>query len=166
MNTPQAGLHATALQQERKVLHLPTVGAQFTRLAEQAVHEKQSHLVSGSVVEGGSGGAGAEQRQAPTARCMRSADGDSRGGRLLEITWVSAAEIRALTEGGCVERAEPVLSVGESRTGKPHLMIGLCVAACQQKRRVRFGTTERLVNECVEVKQQLQVRRVLAGWFR
>lgn len=51
-------------------------------------------------------------------------------------------------------------------TGKTHLLTGLCVAACRQKRRVRFATAAALVNELVEAKQQLQLRRVLARWER
>jgi DNA replication protein DnaC len=45
-------------------------------------------------------------------------------------------------------------------------MTGLCVAACRQKRRVRFTTTAGLVNELVEAKHQLQLRRVMARWSR
>ena len=40
------------------------------------------------------------------------------------------------------------------------------MAACRQKRRVRFITTAGLVNELVEAKHQLQLRRVLARWAR
>jgi DNA replication protein DnaC len=40
------------------------------------------------------------------------------------------------------------------------------VAACRQKKRVRFATAAALVNELVEAKHQLQLRRVLARWSR
>ena len=79
---------------------------------------------------------------------------------------ISAAEIRQLAEGGYIERAEPVLLIGDCGTGKTHLMTGLCVAACRQKRRVRFTTAAGLVNELVEAKHQLQLRRVMARWSR
>ena len=46
------------------------------------------------------------------------------------------------------------------------LATGLCVAACRQKRRVRFTTAANLVNELVEAQQQNGVRRVLAKWMR
>ena len=45
-------------------------------------------------------------------------------------------------------------------------MTGLCVAACRQKRRVRFTTAAGLVNELVEAKHQLQLRRALVRWGR
>ena len=51
-----------------------------------------------------------------------------------------------------------------SGTGKTHLLTGLAVAACRQKRRVRFTTAAGLVNELVEAKHQLQLGRVLARW--
>lgn len=79
---------------------------------------------------------------------------------------VTAAKMRDLSEGGYIERAEPVLFIGECGTGKTHLLTGLCVAACRQKRRVRFTTAAGLVNELVEAKHQLQLRRVLARWSR
>lgn len=36
------------------------------------------------------------------------------------------------------------------------------LAACRQKRRVRFATAAALINELVKAKQQLQLRRVLS----
>ena len=56
--------------------------------------------------------------------------------------------------------------IGECGTGKTHLATGLCVAACRQKRRVRFTTAANLVNELVEAQQHHGVRRVLARWMR
>jgi len=65
---------------------------------------------------------------------------------------VSAAKMRELAEGGYLERAEPVLFIGNAGRGKTHLLTGLCVAACRQKRRVRFATAAALVNELVEAQ--------------
>ena len=79
---------------------------------------------------------------------------------------VTAAKMRDLAEGGYIERAEPVLFIGECGTGKTHLLTGLCVAACQQKRRVRFATAAGLVNELVEAKDKLELWRVMARWSR
>src|SRR3954464_9270613 len=74
--------------------------------------------------------------------------------------------MRDLADGGYIDRAEPVLLIGDCGTGKTHLLSGLCVAACKQKRRVRFTTAAALVNELVEAKHQLQPRRVMARWSR
>ncbi len=74
--------------------------------------------------------------------------------------------MRELAEGGYIERAEPVIFLGECGTGKTHLLSALCVAACRQRRRVRFTTAAALVNELVEAKNSSQVSRVLARWSR
>src|SRR5450830_2143605 len=71
-----------------------------------------------------------------------------------------------LAGGGYIDRTEPVVLIGDCGTGKTHLLTGLCVAACRQKRRVRFTTAAALVNELVEAKHQLQLRRVMARWSR
>jgi DNA replication protein DnaC len=83
-----------------------------------------------------------------------------------EAPAVSPAQLAELAAGGYIERAEPVVFIGDSGTGKTHLLTGLCVAACRQQRRVRFTTAAGLVNELVEARQQLQLRRVLARWAR
>ena len=77
---------------------------------------------------------------------------------------ISAAKIRELAEGGYIERSEPVVLIGECGTGKSHLATGLCLAACRQKRRVRFTTAAALVNELIDAKQNNQVRRLMARW--
>jgi DNA replication protein DnaC len=56
---------------------------------------------------------------------------------------ISAAQIREFAEGGHIERAEPVLFVGDCGTGKTHLMTGPCVAACRQGRRPSIATPAR-----------------------
>jgi DNA replication protein DnaC len=37
--------------------------------------------------------------------------------------------------------------LGDSGTGKSHLLIGFGIAACEQGRRVRYATAAQLVNE-------------------
>jgi DNA replication protein DnaC len=63
---------------------------------------------------------------------------------------IPAAKIRELAEGGYIDRAEPVVFMGECGTGKIHLATSLCVAACRQKRRVRFTTAVNLASPIAE----------------
>ena len=167
MSTPKAALQATAIQQQCKLLHLPAVGSQCAGLAELAVKEKQGHL---DYLEALLAAELEEREHRLVSRRLREAR-LPRMKTLDEFDFsqspnVSATEIRQLAEGGYIERAEPILFIGDCGTGKTHLMTGLCVAACRQKRRVRFTTTAGLVNELVEAKQQLQLRRVMARWSR
>src|SRR5438046_9046594 len=79
---------------------------------------------------------------------------------------IPAAKIRELAEGGYIERAEPVVFMGECGTGKTHLATGLCVAACRQKRRARFTHAAELVHELVEARPQNAVKRVMGRGLR
>ena len=47
---------------------------------------------------------------------------------------VSPTQVQELAQGGYIERAEPVIFIGDCGTGKTHLLTGLCIAACRQKR--------------------------------
>ena len=77
-----------------------------------------------------------------------------------------ATLIRQLSEGGYIGRTEPVLLLGEAGTGKTHLAIGLAVAACRQRKRVRFTTAAEMVNELVEARHNNELSRVTARWTR
>ena len=167
MSEPLAGLQESVIKQHCKLLHLPTVAGQCARLAEQAEHERQGYLDYLDVLLS----AELEEREKKTiARRIKEA-------RLPKVKTleefdfrqspaVSATKIQELAQGGYIERAEPVVFIGDCGTGKTHLLTGLCVAACRQKRKVRFTTAAGLVNELVEAKQQLQLRRVMARWER
>jgi DNA replication protein DnaC len=160
-------LAETVIKEHCKQRHLPTIAGQCARLAEQAEREHHSYLAYLDVLLQ----AELEERERNTvARRLKDAH-LPRVKTLDEFDFgqapaISPPQIRALAEGGYIERAEPVVLIGECGTGKTHLLTALCVAACRQKRRVRFTTAANLVNELVEAKQQLQLRRVLARWAR
>lgn len=166
MSAPLA-LQEAALRQQCKVLRLPTVASQCVRLAEQAVRHKQTHL---GYLEALLGVEVEERERNTIERRIREAH-LPRLKTLEDFSFeqtprVSAAQIQELAQGGYIERAEPVIFIGDCGTGKTHLLSGLCVAACRQKLRVRFTTAASLVNELAEAKHQLQLRRVLARWSR
>ena len=52
--------------------------------------------------------------------------------------------------------------LGDSGTGKSHLLIGLGVAACEQGRRVRYATAAQLVNELAEAADERRGKGCLA----
>lgn len=55
-----------------------------------------------------------------------------------------------LHTGAYIEKAENVLAIGNSGTGKTHLSIALGMAACQQGQSVLFKTAAQLVHELIE----------------
>ena len=71
-----------------------------------------------------------------------------------------------LCEGGYLSRSEPVIFLGETGTGKTHMATGLAIAACQQRKRVRFTTAAQLVNQLTEAKNKSELNRVTNRWMR
>jgi len=167
MSTHAAMLEVATIGQQCKTLHLPTVAAQCTQLAEQAVRERRTHL---GFLEALLQAELEEREQRLIVRRIREAH-LPRMKTLDEFDFgrnhkVSAQQIHELADGGYIGRAEPVIFIGDSGTGKTHLLTGLAVAACRQKRRVRFATAAAMINELVEAKHQLQLGRALARWAR
>ncbi len=63
-------------------------------------------------------------------------------------------QLATLATGAYLDAGEPVVLLGDSGTGKSHLLIGLGVAACEQGRRVRYVTSAQLVNELAEAADE------------
>jgi DNA replication protein DnaC len=160
-------LQESVVKQHCKLLHLPTVAGQCLRLADEAERGHQGYLgylealLAAEIEEREAGAVVRRIKDAhlPKVKTLEEFD-------FGQAPAISATKIGELAEGGYIDRAEPVVFIGECGTGKTHLLTGLCVAACRQKRRVRFTTTAALVNELVEAKQQLGLHRVLSRWDR
>jgi DNA replication protein DnaC len=167
MSQTSVKLGEMAVRQHCKILHLPTVAGQCLRLADEAERGRQGYLgylealLAAEVEEREANGVARRIAEAhlPKVKTLEEFD-------FSQATAISAARIAELAEGGYIDRAEPVVFIGEAGTGKTHLLTGLAVAACRQRRRVRFTTAAALVNELVEAKAQLALRRVLARWER
>jgi len=167
MKGVDTAMEIQTIQELCKALRMPTVGSQFAKLAEQAVKEKQSHLRYLEVLLA----AEVEEREHRTVQRRLKEAHLPRIKTLEDFNFsqspkVSAPQIRDLAQGNYIEQAEPVIFLGEAGTGKTHLATALCVAACQQKRRVRFTTAAGLVNELVEAQHNNQLSRVLKKYGR
>ena len=57
------------------------------------------------------------------------------------------ATLAHLAGGAWIDAGEPLVLLGDSGTGKTHLLIALGTAAAEQGRRVRYITTAALVND-------------------
>ncbi len=160
-------IQEAAVRQYAKQLRLPTLGNQFARLAEQAVKEKQSHL---SYLEALLEGEVEERERKAIARRIQEARFPAV--KTLEefdfqcAPHIPAALLRSLGEGGYLARKEPIIFLGETGTGKTHLATGLAVAACRQRKRVRFTTAAEMVTELIEAQNQAELNRVRNRWLR
>jgi len=167
MSETHPALRLAAIRQQCKQLQLPAVGAQAGRLAVQADTAHHSHL---AYLEALLGAELDERERRAIDRRLREAH-FPRVKTLEEFDFaeaptIPATTLRTLAEGAYLARAEPVLFLGETGTGKTHLATGLAVAACRQRRRVRFTTAAALVNDMVEAQHQHQLSRVTNRWAR
>ena len=160
-------LLTAAIQEHCRSLRLPAIAAQSERLAVEAARANQPHLAYLAELLS----AEADERERHTiGRRLK----DARLPRMKTLEefdfaatpQVSAKRIQELAAGGYLERAEPVILIGDSGTGKTHLATGLAVAACKQRKRVRFVTAAGLINELVEAQQHNLLSRALQRWTR
>ena len=157
----QPTLRQNVITQHCHVLHLPTVAAQSIPLAEQAERERQPYLsylealLAAELEDRERRSIDRRIKEAHLPRLKTLDEFDFR-----QAPTVSPTQLSELAQGGYLERAEPIVFIGDSGTGKTHLLTALCVAACRQRRRVRFTTAAALVNELVEAKQHCVQRRV------
>jgi len=167
MSAPAIALQQSTIRTYAKQLRLPTLGGQFARLAEEAIKEKQSHV---SYLEALLAAELEEREHNTVTRRLQEAHLPKL--KTLEefefqtAPHISAALIRNLAEGGYLQRSEPIVLLGETGTGKTHLATGLAVAACRQRKRVRFITAAQLVNELGEAKNRSELNRVTQRWTR
>lgn len=165
MKDHNQALEQASIRQYCKAVRTPAIAANFVSLAEQAVKENHTHvryleaLLATECEERDRHAIANRIRDAQMPRIKTLEEFD-----FTQAPQIPAVKIRELADGGYIERKEPIVLIGECGTGKSHLATGLCLAACRQKRRVRFTTAAALVNELVEAKQNVQTRRVMARW--
>jgi DNA replication protein DnaC len=160
-------LQVSQVDEHCKALRLPTVALSFERLAQEAVRGSHTHLqylealLAAEVQERESGAIARRLREARLPRVKALAEFDF--GKAPKL---SPTQIMTLAAGGYLERCEPVIFLGDCGTGKTHIATSLCVAACRQRKRVRFTTAAGLVNELLEAQHENQLGRALTRWSR
>lgn len=167
MNGTRQQLTAAMIAQCAKRLRLPTLARESTRMAEQAVKENWGPLeYVAALLE-----TEVEQRDRHVAEHRIKDARFPQVKTMDEIDFqvaphLPAGLLRKLAEGDYLHKSEPVLLVGDAGTGKTHLATALAVAACHQRKRVRFTTTAELVTELVESQERGELGRVVARWSR
>src|SRR5215471_14781254 len=158
----QAAIGAAARE-----LHLPTVRAEAARLAEIAARERRTHLAYlAEILSAELDDRSARRRarriaEAKFPRLKRLADFNTDA-----VPAISPTQLATLAAGAWIDAGNPVVLLGDSGTGKTHLLIGLGVAACEQGRRVRYFTCAQLVNELVEAADDRKLSRIVARYGR
>jgi DNA replication protein DnaC len=148
-------------------LHLPTVRDQAARIADAAARERLSHrafLAEVLAAECDDRQARRRIRRVNEAKFPRHKRLDAFD--LAAMPSLPPATLAMLAGGAWIDAAEPVVLLGDSGTGKTHLLIGLGIAAAEAGRRVRYVTTAALVNELAEAADDKQLSRVIGRYAR
>ena len=74
--------------------------------------------------------------------------------------------IHQLTTCAWVKAGHPLCLIGDSGTGKSHLLINLGTAAAESGYRVRYTLASKLVNELVEGADDKQLSKTIARYGR
>jgi DNA replication protein DnaC len=116
MSNPMAQLQEATIKAHCKSLRMPMIATQFGSMAEQANREKKSHIgyLEALLL------AEIEERERNTIERRIKEAHLPRVKTLEEFDYtqsphVTEAKMRDLAEGGYIERAEPVLFIGEMR---------------------------------------------------
>jgi len=158
----QAAIGAAARE-----LKLPTVRDQAARLAQTAARQRHTHLAYLAEVLAAELDDRTERRrarriaEAKFPRLKRLADFNTD-----LVPAITPGQLAHLAAGAYLDAGEPVVLLGDSGTGKTHLLIGLGRAACEQGRRVRYVTTAALANELAEAATARQLSRVVGRYGR
>ncbi len=150
-----------------KTLFLPTIRTQAAPLAQAAARERLTHTAYLAEV------LAAECDDRETRRRIRRVKEAKfpRTKRLEDFDTAAMpdlppATLAHLATGTWIEAGEPLVLLGDSGTGKTHLLIGLGTAAAEQGRRVRYITTAALVNELAEAADNQQLSRLIGRYAR
>ena len=66
-----------------------------------------------------------------------------------------------LTQGSYIQKAEPILMVGNPGLGKTHVATGMALAACRKGYKVRFYNAAGLVNELILAQEEHRLAKLL-----
>jgi len=156
---------AVAIDAAAKELRLPAIRDNAERLGEEAKRSKSTYLgflADTLTIEVDDRAERRRARRVHEARFPRIKRlGDF---NLDAAPTINPATIATLAAGNYLEAGEPVVLLGDSGTGKTHLLIGLGHAACDQGRRVRYTTCAQLVNELVEAADERRLARLVARY--
>lgn len=158
---------AAAVDQACRMLRLPTIRARAEEVTAAAQREQLSY--SGFLAEL----LLAECDDRDRRRCTRriKAAGFPREKWLVDFDFeanpaINPAQIHTLAKGEWIRKGEPLCLIGDSGTGKTHLLIALGTAAAQAGFRVRYALATKLVNELVEAADERHLAKTIARYGR
>jgi DNA replication protein DnaC len=156
-----------AIEQACRILRLPTIRSRFDDLAASAIRQQigyKAFLVELLALECD------DREERRKARLVRGA-AFPRSKRIEDFDFaanplVPPALVHTLAKGAWIAAGQPLCLIGDSGTGKSHLLIGFGTAAAETGYRVRYVTAAALVNELVEAADERMLSKTIARYGR
>ncbi|KPI32883.1 IstB domain protein ATP-binding protein [Actinobacteria bacterium OV450] len=156
-----------AADQACRMLRLPTIRSKFPELAATAEREQMSYLGFLSellLAECDDRGRRRSERRIkaagfPRDKSLRKFDFDANPN-------IDAAMIHTLAKCERIKKSLPLCLIGDSGTGKSHLLIALGTEAAMAGYRVKYVLATKLVNKLVEAADEKQLTKTIARYGR
>ena len=143
-------------------LHLPAIRGSFEEKARRALQETLSYeqyLLELVELEC------QERRAHRIERLLRSSrlplDKTLDNFDMKRLPAKAARQVKTLADGTFLDRRENVLAFGNPGSGKTHLLSALGQELIRQGRRVTFTTCQRLVQDLLRAKKELELNRAI-----
>jgi len=150
------------LRSNLKQLRLPTIGAEFEKLAREAAAANESYeqyLLRLTELEVAARASNALQARIRAAGFPVAKDFDTFD--FSAVPHLSKPKVLELARGEWIEQRSNVCLLGSPGTGKTHVATASGLAACRQGKRVRFFTAATLVTQLEEAQKRYQLDRLL-----
>jgi len=156
-----------AIDSACRLLHLPTIRGQFPDLAEAAARDQMTYrgfLAELLMAECDDRARRRSERRIkaaafPRDKSLRAFDFDANSN-------VDPAVVHTLASCDWVRKGLPLCLIGDSGTGKSHLLIALGTEAAMAGFRVRYVLATKLVNELVEAADEKILTKTIARYGR
>ncbi|MBM2623911.1 IS21-like element helper ATPase IstB [Actinoplanes sp. LDG1-06] len=156
-----------AIDSACRLLRLPTIRGQFGDLAEAAARDQQTYR--GFLAELLMAECDDRARRRSERRIKAAAFPRDKSLRVFDFDanpHVDPAVVHTLAKCDWVRKGLPLCLIGDSGTGKSHLLIALGTEAAMAGFRVRYVLATKLVNELVEAADEKVLAKTIARYGR
>jgi DNA replication protein DnaC len=156
-----------AIEEAARILHLPAIRDGYEEAVAHALRERSTYK---QFLAGLLGEEVACRDQRRRLRLVREAN-FPRPKRIEDFDYsanpnISAEQVATLCHPAWVTAGQPLCLIGDSGTGKSHLLIGIGAAIAEAGLKVRYTTAANLVNELAEAADDRQLTKVIARYGR
>ncbi|MGW7312321.1 IS21-like element helper ATPase IstB [Streptomyces sp. NPDC054865] len=157
----------TAIDTACRLLRLPSIRNEFSDIADRALKDQMTYrgfLAELLMAECDDRSRRRSERRIkaagfPRDKSLRSFDFDANPN-------LDAATIHTLASCEWIKKSQPLCLIGDSGTGKSHMLIALGTEAAMAGYRVKYVLATKLVNELVEAADEKQLSKTIARYGR